>query len=239
MRPREFAASVLGEKIAQAVQLAQPPTVVNAPPSDAPDYPAVAIWVEKSDLVYAMDQDLEVDANGVLIAGINADNGDLFDPQFTEGDLALVAPGVSVSNIGTIRCAGRIWVGARHAGRREEVEEKIEAIFFADRAAPGRILLPLAGARMLGFRLAFGYAAAVLESSQWSNEQAFGERLWSWLTFDLDVPLMVARPDAAQAIKHLYLEFSSNVDATIETVADLPKLTDLEIHEVVDGEAIS
>lgn len=262
MRLRQQAAQILADVIARNIQLGKPPTVIDAPPSDVGDYPAVAIWVEKTELAIANDMDLQVVSGTqgvagvapVVISGLNASDNSfnapgLFSPPtspigeyavgadpvlelFTQGDLALLAPGVAVSHAGTIRSQGRMWVGARHSPKREEVEEKIWLLFMADRTAKMRLLLPLAGAKLGRYTLAWGQAAATMESDEWSNEFAFSQRLWDWMPFLLDIPLLVPRFEPI--VTQMLVDFSQLLAPTIASKADLQsKLPDL-IEESVN-----
>ena len=270
MKLRQQAAQILGDTLASTVQLANKPTVIDSPPSDVGDYPALAIWIERSKLHITNDGDVQV-ISGTgnspgnppqLIAGINASDvtalapGLFPSPQssttpylpgadptlelFAQGDLAQLAPGVAVSHVGTIRCVGRLFAGARYAPKREDLEEHIFFAFFADRTAPGRLMLPLAGAKLGRYTLAWGYAAAVLdvdEDNEWTNEMAFEQRLWSWTHFSLDVPLLVPRYEPI--VKQFLLYMSQDVDATVASTTQMLDLPDLEEYQVASDGSVT
>lgn len=247
MKMRQQAAQILADTLASTIQLGRAPAVIDAPPSDVADYPALAVWLEKAEADIMNDADLQVVSGTqsvpgiapVLISGMNASSVIKNDPAlyaipqpsagvpavgqdptyelFAQGDLALLAPGVAVSHLGTIRGRGRLFVGCRYAPKREDVEERIWFAFNTDRMM--RIMLPLAGAKLGRYTLAWGYAAAMLEGDEWVNEFSFEQRLWSWMPFSLDVPLLIPRFEPI--VTTMLLDLSRDLDATIESKADV------------------
>lgn len=227
MRIRQHVAQALGDALEARLQLGQKPVVLHAPPNAPGEYPALAIWLEKAELAIAQDTDLEVDSAGALIAGSAATSptGDV-----ARGNVATLSSGITLSHLGTIRCQGRIWAGSRYAAKRLDIEDEVFLAFLQDRSAPGRLLFDLAGADLGKYSLPFGTAAAMVESSTWTNEFAFAERLWSWIRFSLDVPLLVPRTDVI--VTQLLLSISKDLSTLVDDPTDLNKLTDLETFTV-------
>ncbi len=193
-RIKQHCAARLGSLLADLVQLGQKPIVIDAPPSQNVDYPAIAVWIEHA--VYDIDQDREllVDASGTLLVGAAATdaNGNILD-----GSPLMLVPGVTVSHVGTIQCKGRLWVGARYPAKREEIEEKVGLAFLADRDRPLSIMVPLSGCTVGDYTITFGYGFATVLSADWNAEHSFEARLWSWMPFTIDMPLLIPRSDAA------------------------------------------
>ena len=135
-----------------------------------------------------------------------------------------------LSKVGTLRCKGRIWAGSRLAPKREEIEGKITMLFARDRSAPSRLLLTLAKPSVSGYRLPFDWTvAAFVESFEWSDEFAFTERLWTWISFDLDVDILIPRNDPIAA--RIILMVTEDLETEVETTTDLDAL-DLETWSV-------
>jgi hypothetical protein len=225
---KEFAATALANVLADRVQLGSKPTVIAAPPSQVADYPTIAVWIEKSTEDMSMAYPIIENSNGVPILGALA-TGE--DGEILDGSTLEIAPGVTVTSVGTLRCSGRVWVGSRYVGKREEVEWAITYAFNQDDAAPGRLMVDLNGYRLGEHTINFGFAAADLGDTSWTGEHAFESRLWSWRQFTIDCPLVVKRTDPIT--KTLILEFSQELSKVIEQPADVAKLTDLEkyIHD--------
>lgn len=175
--------------IDEECELAQPTTIISAPPSSLADYPATAIWLERFQILLDQEEELGVDEDGqVLIGAVN----ELRNPAAP----AMVGDTAHLSKIGAMIGSGRIWVGSRLPPKREEVESQITDLFLEDAGAPGRILLTIDEPRVGGLVLPWSWTGAVfLGDVSWSDEFAFSERLWSWIRFDLEVDLLVLRTD--------------------------------------------
>lgn len=228
MRLRAHAAVGIGSAIGARVRdFGQQISVIQAPPSSLAEYPALAIMIDDTTMDWSMDEDILVDSDGTYL-----------EPSLEPNDDAelLSSNGATLSHIGTMRCAGRIWVGARHLGKRESIEEKVWFAFMEDRGAPGRILVPLTGATVGDIQVMFGKAAATIENSSWTNEFAFSERLWSWLPFQLDIPILIPRLDPI--ITSLVLAVTKDIETTVDDPTDLAKLKNLD-SVVVTAEGIT
>lgn len=223
----------VGDALAAAIHAAapglrHPPTVIAAVPSHAAEYPAAAISLERFTLQLHNEQEILVDDAGAPLIGSAAG----IDGA---GNLAELAAGVYLVSVGTIRGRGRIWVGARLAPKREELEEAIRLLFFTDDAAPGRYDATIRP-RVAGYTLPFDWTVAVLlAGSEWSSEFAFSERLWAWIDITVDVPLLV--PRRAPIASTLVLAVTSDISTAVATPDDLDALNPaLEQHQVAaDG----
>jgi hypothetical protein len=139
--------------------------------------------------------------------------------------------GAWLSLVGTMRCRGRIWVGARHAAKREELEARIFRMFFDEPEAPGRWLFDIPEPVVGDYTLPCPWTAtAIVGDSTWTAEYAFAERLWAWLSFELELSLLVPRDDPRQAlIKKFIFGFDVHVDQPIDdSDPDDVKITDLD-----------
>lgn len=226
---RRMAANALADAIAQRVQLKDAPTVISAPPSSVADYPAVAIWLEHHALRFAQEDELMVDSVGAPLIGSNAKLG----LQHVAGP-ARVDERRRLSRVGTISSTGRIWVGCRLPARREETESKIVDLFMGESIGIGNLALEIAKPTLDGIQLAWSWTAyASIGDSEWVDEFAFSERLWSWIKFDLDAEILVARatPETRRLLLALDGYFQSpsttnpeyvnqiNIDGSITTPA--------------------
>jgi hypothetical protein len=239
VRIRTHAAQMLANTIASGIPLKQPPTVIDAPPSQLSEYPAVAIWLEHAELhVTQDDQVMMASINGGPLATIEAGNAETPAPMpwivgtSTSGNGAVAQAGqwspvqpidvqtltggakpIGVSNIGTLRCSGRIWAGARYAAKREELEDAVTLQFFQAREAPGRLLVDLQSCDVAGYVIPFGWGAATVDqTTEWVGEHTFEQRLWSWIVFELDVPILVPRTDPI--VTELLLNITADIGAT-------------------------
>lgn len=238
---RTAAATALGVYLAGRVQLAEPPVVLNAPPSERAKYPALAILLDKTEFEMDAWEDVEVNPNvapgqpGYVLEGTyRTDASD----NYVDGPSYIATNGNVVSHVGTLHCTGRIWVGARSAPQREKIENDVWLAFFQDDARPGIIQLSIAGVNLGPVQIPFGIATTEIFGSEWTAEQAFTERLWSYLTFYLDAPILV--PLEKPVAKTLTLAISQDLTAAIAQPTDLSltKLPDLEEFTVdTDGNA--
>ena len=237
---RTAAATALGAAIAGRISLAQPVAIVNEPPSTRAQYPAVAILIDHTDLAIWSDADLEVNSAatpghpGFVLDGTFRTAA---DDSYIAGDVYVSPEGKTLSHVGTVRCQGRIWVGTRLAPQREQLEAAIWNMFFGERDAPGRLQVPLADVDVGGVRVPFAIGTATVSGSIWNAEHAFTERLWTYLAFELDAPVLVPRNDPMA--KQLVLELSRDL-ATVAVPSDVNKLTDLtKVLVDSDGNATS
>jgi len=223
VRLKEHIATQLASALADRVRLGSKPTVIQAPPSQVADYPTIAVWIENTveDLSFAFPVLVDSLNNPLVGSALVSEAGDILD-----GPAMVLGGGVTLTSIGTVHCTGRIWVGSRYPGKREEVEEGITFAFNQDDAAPGRLMLSLAGYQLGEHTIHFGFAAADLNESRWVGEHAFEARLWSWRPFAVDAPLQVPRTDPLT--QRLILEISHDLKTEINEPADVAKLQDLE-----------
>lgn len=185
---RRQAAKALGDQLQSFCNLPQPFAIINAPPSTVPEYPCGAILLDHFVREYA-DWEPEVDSDGNLLVGARL--------TLTQGvNAAMIQPGVQLEIIGQLRASGRIFVGARYASKREELEDLIDEAFIQERGTPGRIVCTIQEPRVGNYTLPWPWTAhAFINDSDWTPEFAFNERLWAWLKFDLDVAMLAARHD--------------------------------------------
>lgn len=184
---RRQIARAFGSKIHQSVGIE--PAVVSAPPSTVSDSPAIAIEIDHWGRRFSRQDELSVDGSNQLKVGALADLGPGEGP-------AMIQEGVNLAMIGSIIANGRIWIGCRLAPKREEVEDKITDLFVQDPLALGRLMIEVAQPRVGAFVLPWSWnGAAFISDSDWNNEYAFSERLWSWTKFDLEVSILIPRFD--------------------------------------------
>jgi hypothetical protein len=183
------------------VKLGQEPTVINVPPSQKSQYPAVAIMIDNADIDISNDDvDVEFDSTkspgdeGYELTGFFRTDSDTND--YKTGQTYFLDQQTTISMIGVIHMKGRLWAGARLDPQREQLEQDIAMVFYDDRVAPGRLMVSVAGVEISGVKIPFGIATAMLEDKiQWNSEFAFAERLWTYLPLSIDVPLLVPRRD--------------------------------------------
>ena len=228
-----IARTVIAQAVADVLQaqlaLAQPPEVIAAPPSTAPDYPAMAVWVEHCAHDITQSDEILEDANGNPLVGAAMDLTLLPTARAARLDSS-----TTLARVGTARCTGRIWCGARLPLKREELENRASAIFYQDDIAVGRLLVQVSQLRVLGYVLPWPwYFALHIMESEWTAEYAFAERLWSWIHFDLDVDMLV--PRFAPVMQTAGLLFTTDMSA-VNSPADIANLLNLERYAVAqDG----
>jgi hypothetical protein len=185
---RRQAATALADKIQSVLRLQQKPTVIAAPPSNVSEYASCAIWLENHQTQWYTEEEIQITRDGKPKIGARMD--------LKQSPAAMINSTASLSKIGIVQCDGRIWVGARHAPQREELEDRITRLFADDRTAPGRLLLSVKAPVIDGLELPWPWPVAVFtDSAEWSAEFAFTERLWSWIKFEMCVDLLVVRND--------------------------------------------
>lgn len=232
---RTAARGIATELLKFTDKLAQPPTVINAPPSGKVEYPAMAIQIDTASFAYSNDDVVQVDPtkepdeDGYYLFGGFATTDDT--NEIVQGQAYVDSEGRSLSHIGTARMKARIWIAARTGPQREKLEDDIELAFQSDRAAPGRMLVSIAGVKVGGMTINFGFATADHGDSEWQGEHVFEERLWSYLMFDLDVPILIPRTEPI--VTELVLAITTDLDTEVEAVEDLVTLDGLE-QVVVD-----
>ena len=224
------------------VQLGQPATVINAPPSQKTEYPAMAILIDEANFdISNDDEDVQIDStkqpgdDGYELTGYW--RTDPTTNVYVTGEIYHLDQDTTISQVGTVRMKARLWVGARLDPQREQIEEEIAIAFYADRSAPGRMMVSAVGVEIRGIKIPFGVATAMLEDKiQWNSEFAFAERLWSYLPLTIDVPLLIPRTDPLAA--KLMLMISEDLATTVATPDDLTNLSDLQQFSIdTDGNA--
>ncbi len=186
------------QTIDEKLKLAQPSTAIAAPPNEAPEYPAVAVHLERFKLEAYEDDEIQTDDDGPLV-GARAILG--WAPNV---DIGL---GAYVSRVGKIVASGRIWVGARLPAQREAMEARITRLFFEDPECPTRWLITIPNPVLGEYALPFPWTvAAFLGDSMWTSEFVFSERLWAWLNFELELEILVPR-DKVPVVRSFGLEF--------------------------------
>jgi len=218
------------------VQLAQPPTVINAPPSQKTNYPAMAILVDSADLdICNDDDDVQIDTTkspddeGYELTGFF--RTDPTSNDYVVGTTYRLDQDTTISQIGTIHMRGRLWVAARLDSQREQMEQEIALAFYADRGSPGRLQVSVAGVEISGVKIPFGVATALLEDKiQWNSEFAFAERLWTYMPFMIDVPLMIPRTEPMTT--DLVLMLSEDLTTVIDTPDDVVNVPDINTFSV-------
>ncbi len=183
---RRQAAQALGDQLQAYLNLREPPAIIAAPPSEVAEYPRVAVWLEQFTRNYN-DEEPEVDEDGELLLGAKA--------RLSGGvGAAMIQKDVQLEIIGTMKGSGRIFVGCRLAPKREEVEDLIDEAFLQERGIPGRMVCTVQKPRVGPYTLPWSWDGfAFINSSSWTNEFAFSERLWAWIQFDLEISMLVAR----------------------------------------------
>lgn len=240
MKIRRAAAKAVVEEIARrlTIPLAQPPVVINVPPSRKSEYPGMALLIDSAEVaIYNDDEDVQFDPtkqigeNGFEISGFyrTDERGNL-----VVGDTYMLDQDTTISQIGTVRMKGRLWIGSRLDSQREQLEQEIAMIFYDERQAPGRLQVSIAGVEIAGVKIPFGTATVMFEDDiTWNNEFAFAERLWTYLRVSIDAPLMVPRTDPLAS--ELQLLVSQDLQQSVDEPSDLQKLADLQVYDISDG----
>lgn len=213
----------------ERLRLVERPIAIAAPPSNEPESPAVAILIDTTKFNIGTDDEIQVDEEGTPLTGAMAVLEST--PNIDLGN------GVYLSRVGSMICRGRIWVGARLAPKREELEARIARMFFEDTENPGRWSIDIPNPSLGEYVLPVSWTvAAFIGESTWTGEYVFSERLWSWLTFDLEMELLVPRDNPAQAVvQQFILGFDVHVDQPVDAdgnVVDLDDGTDNEYYSV-------
>lgn len=216
---RRQAANALGKCIAENIRLAQPPTIIAAPPSSVADYPSVAIWLEKFSTTRYAEDELEVDANNVPLIGARA--------LLCRGSAAAhVQDGKYLSKVGTMQATGRIWVGCRLPPLREELEEKITRLFDLDSGAPGRLMFRVDNPVIDGVMLPWRWPIAVFtDDSEWSDEYAFAEKMWAWIHIELIMDVLVTRSDPRILPGRFFLDVDAETNPITPVAPPTPDFT--------------
>lgn len=232
-------ADVLVSKL--SVTLGQVPSVINTPPSQKSQYPAMAILIDRAQVIISND-DEDVQVNSTKTpddAGYELTGNFRTDPvtnDYVTGTTHMVDQDTTISQIGTIRMKGRLWVGARLDAQREQMEQDVSLAFYESREAPGRLMISVAGIEIRGVKIPFGVATAILEDEmQWNSEFAFAERLWTFMPFSYDIPLMVPRTDPLAS--QLILMVSEDIVTIVDDPTGLTNLVDLQ-QFTVDSDGV-
>lgn len=211
------------------LKLQERPTAIAAPPSHEPDGPSVAIMIDSTKTEIYDDDEVQVDSDNQPLMGATA--------VLTSEPNVDIGGGVYLSRIGKMICRGRIWVGARLAPKREELEGKIYRIFFDDTESPGRWSIDIPNPVVGEYTLPCPWTvAAFVGDSKWTGEYAFSERLWAWIDFELEIELLVPRDDPAQAIvQQFLLGFDVHVDQPVTEDGEITDLDDGADNEYYTG----
>lgn len=233
MKIRRTSAQAVMDAIASqiTVKLGQEPTVINVPPSQKSQYPAIAIMIDSADLdVNSDDVDVEFDPTkspgdeGYELTGFFRTDPDT--NEYRAGQTYFLDQQTTISMVGVVRMKGRLWAGARLDPQREQLEQDVAMVFYNDRVAPGRLMVSVAGVEVSGVKIPFGVATAMLEDKiQWNSEFAFAERLWTYLPLSIDVPLLVPRRDPLA--KQLLLAVTTDLSTVVDVPSDLARIPDL------------
>lgn len=205
---RRQAVRELGLLFDEQLKLNQPTTLVAAPPSQVADYATVSIQLERFHTEYGEEDELGLNSDGELAVGAVREWDDIVAP-------ASVGSGKRLSRIGTLTGQGRIWVGSRYPAKREEVEGQIFNLFNQDMIASGRILAQVREPVVDGIRLPWPWNVAFFTGdSQWTDEFAFSERLFSWISFEYETDLLILRgsPLMERVIVGLHATLKSTAD---------------------------
>jgi hypothetical protein len=225
------------------LQLGQAPTVLNAPPSQKAQYPAIAILIDDTeDDINQDDQDVEFDPTkqigdeGFELTGFFRTDPDTND--YVAGQTYMLDADTTLSMIGVAHLRGRVWAATRLEPQREQLQSEIKQVFYSDRAAPGRLMVSVAGVEINGVRVPFGVATAMLEDkTKWVGEYAFAERLWAFMPISIDVPIMVPRNDPIA--KQIILVVSQDLATRVSSPADLDKLADAAQYSIGSDGAVT
>lgn len=211
--------------IHERLRLVERPAAISGPPSNAPDSPACAVLIDTTKVEIYDDDEIQADENNQPLVGALATLE--HHPNIDLGN------GAYLSRIGKMLCTGRIWVGARLPAKREELESRILRIFLSDTEAPGRWLIEIPNPLIGGFTLPCPWtAAAFIGDSRWTDEYAFAERLWSWMSFELELEILVPR-DQYPVVKQFVYGFDVHVDQPVDetgAVTDLDGGADNEYY---------
>lgn len=195
----------------ERLRLAERPTAIAAPPSAAPEGPACAVLIDTTKMEIYDDDEIQADADNNPLTGSMATLE--WKPNVDIGN------GAYLSRVGKMLCKGRIWVGARLPPKREELEARIMRVFFDDQDVPGRWMIELPNPVVGNYTLPCSWMATVfLGDSTWTSEYVFNERLWSWLTFEMEVEILVPRDNPETAIVR---QFILGVDMHVDQPVDL------------------
>lgn len=212
----------------ERLRLAQRPTAIAAPPSSAPEGPACSILIDSSKIEIYDDDEIQADSNNQPLVGALA---------VLESKKNIdIGNGAYLSRVGKMVSKGRIWVGARLPPQREEIEARIMRAFFEDSEAPGRWMIELKNPVVGDYTLPCPWnVCAFLGDSTWTSEYAFGERLWAWLGFELELEILVPRDNPAHAVvKTFIFGMDVHVDQPVDdngNVVDLDGGDDNEYYK--------
>lgn len=218
---RRQAANVLARLLDTRLALPEKTVAIAANPSEVADYPRVAIQLERHRTVLHREDEIMVDDQGRPKVGALAD---LLAPA----GAAVIAPGVHLSKIGSLRSSGKIWVGCRLAPQREQTEVRIARLFTEDTAAIGRLMLELKSPIVDDISLPWTWpVAAFADDTSWTAEHAFSERLWSWMDVDLEIDVLVPRRDPLMntILLAIQAETGTPLPATVPDFASLEQIT--------------
>ena len=201
------ACRALSDLLQEKLSLKSPPTIVYANPSDVAEYPSVSIMPEDFITTWYQEDEIGVDENGDLLLGARAEIR-------VPANAAMLDDGVShLSIVGRDSCSGHIFVGARLPHKREEVQWEITRLFMSDSMTPGILEVTIPKPRVGPHILPWSWTASFLVgNAHWTGEHAFSERLFAFLEFDLDLPLLIDRRDPLMTQFFLKMRSGSKQD---------------------------
>jgi hypothetical protein len=118
-------------------------------------------------------------------------------------------PDTAVINCGRWRTSVQLRLVATNAPERERLEELVTALFFAREDAPGVLLTRVADAERGDWT-----ASWTIDDGEWNDEAVMGSALWSVLTVDATIPLLVRRAGIF-TIDQLLVGITSNFTAAV------------------------
>lgn len=238
MNLRTQACEAVAALLKERLDVATTVEVLQAPPSKAASYPACALLIDRTEYVINDDY-IPVDEDNAPLVGpdaeLNPPDGSSF-ARFDSNTLIYLA--------GRYMMHGRIFVATRHPTQRAELEDQVFALFLEDDLAPGRIVCCIQEPKVLGRSLPWAWPIAAFlsetEGSTWTSEFAFGERLWSWIKFDIDVDIFVPRsaPQLTTIVLEMDADFTQPQSELTDNVVDLDAGADNEAF-LVDQNGIS
>lgn len=203
----------------ERLRLSERPIAISAPPSSAPDGPSCAVLIDTSKIEIYEDDEIQADDDNQPLTGSLATLES--KPNVDIGN------GAYLSRVGKMMCRGRIWVGARLPPKREELEALVMRMFFDDQDVPGRWMIELPNPVVGPYTLPCPWSVtAFIGDSTWTGEYVFSERLWSWLTFELELDILVPRdnPETSR-VKQFILGVDMHVDQPVD---ENGKITDID-----------
>jgi hypothetical protein len=224
------ACRALSERMQAVLRLQIPPTIIDANPSEVAEFPSVSIMPEDFVTTWYQEDEIGVDEDGNLLLGALAD---IRNPA----GAAMLDDGVShLSLVGRDACSGRIFVGARLPPKREQVQSQISRLFMSDSMTPGILEVVIPRPRVGPHVLPWPWTASFrLGNRHWTPEHAFSERLFAFLEFDLDLPILVDRQDPL--VMNAFLKMRSGSQQDPEEPVDYA-LAHAESYQITEDDTV-